>query len=144
MGVTAADDLQVVKQKHLNELEVWLDTRSDVEDFILDLKPISELTYLEYLSLNTCTVEDFSALAELKKLKGLILFRCNITDLSPVTNLKSLQLLKLVDTRISDLTPLIGLKNLKELNLQDTSVTKQQIDDLQKSLPMCKITHDFD
>lgn len=66
----------------------------------------------------------------------------NFNDLTPLAELRNLQFLDLDDTHVIDLAPLIGLTNLSVLTTRKSSVPRDQIENLQKVLPNCKIQHD--
>ena len=65
-----------------------------------------------------------------------------VSDLTPINGLKNLRFLLLVDSQASDLSPIKNLKNLEVLIVESANITKQQIEDLQKSLPNCTISHE--
>ena len=66
-----------------------------------------------------------------------------ITDLSPLSGLTNLKVLALNDNLITDISPLAGLTKLEELYISgyENSITLEQINTLQKSLPKCNIIH---
>ena len=85
---------------------------------IMDLKPISNLTKLEYLDLNqNYTIEDISSIYKLTNLKKLILYSNPIKDISGIGNLIKLTELHLEFTPISDLSSISSLVNLEILYL---------------------------
>jgi Leucine-rich repeat (LRR) protein len=62
---------------------------------------------------------------------------------TPLKDLSQLQLLYLDANKLTGLTPLKDLTQLTELRLSDNpSLSKVQIDELQKALPKCNILHD--
>ncbi len=80
--------------------------------------------------------------ADLEKVTQLDLRNIQISDVSALKELKQLTVLVLVGNQISDVSALKELKQLKELYLQNNpDLTKAQIDELQKALPNCKISH---
>ncbi len=92
-----------------------------VAENIVDLKPLSNLTKLEYLDLDqNYTIEDISPINKLINLKTLILFSNPIKDISGLSNLINLKELDLNLTPISDITPLTNLVNLEILSLGGT------------------------
>ena len=70
----------------------------------------------------------------------LYLSQTAVADLSPVTNLSNLERLFLGGTQVNDLKPLVGLSSLEELYIEGAPVTDEEVHDLQKALPNCKIT----
>ena len=108
------------------------------------LEPFAALKNLTQLQINRMKLSDLSALAELKNLRRLNLHHNNITDLSPLAELNNLENLLLGYNQINDaqLKHLIGLKNLKGLQLNhNPDLSIEEIDELQKALPDCKISH---
>ena len=62
--------------------------------------------------------------------------------MSPLKELTQLKYLNLPDNQISDVGPLKELTQLRELDLHNNpDLTMAQIDELQKALPKCKISH---
>ncbi|MDR3348309.1 MAG: hypothetical protein LBO03_01680 [Acidaminococcales bacterium] len=68
-------------------------------------------------------------------LNGRYLTDADIVALEHMTKLEKLSL----GGNISDLAPLFGLKNLKSIDFFETRLAKEQIDELQKVLPDCKL-----
>ncbi len=64
-----------------------------------------------------------------------------MSDISPLKHLINLQELDLDGNPDSDISPLKKLKNLKKLYLRGTHVKENAVDELQKSLPKCKIIY---
>ena len=63
----------------------------------------------------------------------------DVTGLEKLTNLKTLDL---TGNQLTDVKSLENLTQLKHLTLYDNpDLTKAQIDELQKALPKCKISH---
>jgi len=115
---------------------------------ISDLSPLSGLRQLKFLDLEANLISDLSPLSGLKQLESLKVSPRRrdhrVRDVSPLSDLKQLMMLNLESHLISDLTPLFGLKKLKVLDLRQyygRTLTKTQIDELQKALPNCKIKH---
>ena len=89
---------------------------------IVDLKPLSSLTKLEFLNLDqNLALEDISPIYNLTNLKTLVLFSDPITDISGLSNLINLKTLDLNWTPISDISPLANLVNLEVLFLAGVS-----------------------
>lgn len=115
----------------------WLDL---CKNKIEDISVLQNLINLKILWLFKNKISDLTPLRNLKNLKELLLHSNEITDLSQLTNLTDLNILTLSKNNITDISPLKKLFNLKELNLSDNPITQQQIDELQKTLPNCKIS----
>lgn len=83
-----------------------------------------------------------SAVADFPNLKILAIYNNGIGSLPAViSKLSGLSSLQIQDNPISTLQPVIAsLKNLKELGLEKTKLTENEINQIQKSLPECKIT----
>ena len=72
-------------------------------------------------------------------LETLYLESNQITDISPLSNLVNLESLYLANNPITDISPLKNFVNLSYLQLHSTLNSQQQIDELKKALPKCKI-----
>ena len=81
----------------------------------------------------------------LKKLTQLTYLHLESNQLTGVKGLEKLTQLTSLDLGRNKLTDVKGLENLTQLtslNLRyNTDLTKAQIDELQKALPNCRITH---
>ena len=88
-------------------------------------------------------ISDLTTLQELTGLGVLRVDFAQVRDLTPLAGLTTIERLGVSGTPASDLTPLATLERLKILYIHRMQVTKEQIDALQKSLPNCKIEHDF-
>ena len=130
---------------------------------INDISPLQNLVELEHISISRNPISDISALAHLPKLKRLIAYQTEIDDLTALRELKELQVVWLADTEITnlsplsdlpnlntlnisgtavnDLSPLFGLNSLVEVDVSNTDVTKEDVEELQKHLPSCKIKY---
>jgi hypothetical protein len=104
-----------------------------------DLAFVAGYRHLIGLDASGTVVSDLTPLTELKDLQGLWLNKTKVSDLTPIAGLRKLQGLHLQSTLVSDVAPLAGHVGLTELDLQDTPVTREQVEDLRKSLPNCKI-----
>ena len=62
-----------------------------------------------------------------------------VRDLTPLAGLQSLQELNLYSTQVNDLTPLANLTSLETLYVINTPVSEEQVEQLRKALPNCKI-----
>ncbi len=63
----------------------------------------------------------------------------SLSDIRLLKHMTNLQTLELSGTKVYDITPLKELTNLKSLHLDETKVSKEQIEELKKALPNCKI-----
>ena len=70
---------------------------------------------------------------------GVVILGGNAIDLTPLKDLVALESLIVFNTPVLDLSPLEVLTNLKEVKLIWTSVTKEDVQKLQKALPNCDI-----
>jgi Leucine-rich repeat (LRR) protein len=103
----------------LSELtKLWLNSTQ-----VSDLSPLSGLSGLTELCLNSTKVSDLSPLSDLSGLTALWLSSTQVSDLSPLSGLSGLTALSLSSTEVSDLSPLSGLSGLTELSLSSTEVS---------------------
>ena len=93
----------------------------------MDISPLSGLTSLKHLELDTNEIADpstvASVLSDLTNLTILNLGALNITDISPLAGLTNLTGLGLSDNDITDISVLSGLTNLDELVLSNNDIT---------------------
>ena len=110
---------------------------------LADVKGLDKLTELTTLVLMGNQLTDVRGLGKLTKLTTLILNGNRLAQLPKgLANLKQLEYLDLRLNEITDVSDLKKLSTLTELQLSDNpSLTKAQIDKLQKALPICKIKH---
>ena len=115
------------------------------DGFGVDLTPLSGLTQLEMLYLNSNDIRNIHPLASLTNLKDLSIFGCDgLMDLSPISGMtqlwslwaqgcafvdigsvadcKNLKRLYLADNLISDISPLAGLSALTDLTLSGNPI----------------------
>jgi hypothetical protein len=117
----------------------WLNLgRTQISDF----RPLAGLTNLEVLELDNTSIADLAPLVGMKKLHTIGLNDTHITDISQLKDLTELRGVFINNTRVRDATPLMGLKSLCYLMISGTQVPKEQIEDLQRALPNCKIWHE--
>ena len=74
--------------------------------------------------------------ARQRRLQHLFLNDTRVTDLTPLAGLKELEVLLISNTQVSDLSPLAGLKNLRTLQLHGTLASDEQVQQLQRHLPV--------
>ena len=90
---------------------------------VSDLSPLSGLTNLTSLKLDSNNISDVSALSELVYLTSLNLNGNNISDITPLSGLTNLTLLKLSSNNISDVSALSELVYLTLLNLSSNTIS---------------------
>ena len=82
-----------------------------------DIRPITQLTNLNWLSLARTQVYDLKPLEKLTNLKVLYLWNTSISNLGPLESLKGLVDIDASGCKISDVTPLTSLAQLKYLKI---------------------------
>ena len=82
-----------------------------------DLRPLTNLKGLRYLTFGRGTISDLTPLSGLVNLEMLSMWNNQIVDVSPLANLVNLKELWLVDNLIEDFSPLSGLVNLEWLEI---------------------------
>ncbi|MCL2054612.1 MAG: hypothetical protein FWG90_09325 [Oscillospiraceae bacterium] len=127
-GMTNISGLSKLQEITYLELEF-----SRPKDRVIDLKPLSELSNLEFLSISlsisSYRADEFglTSLAGLTNLKKLELLNLSgISDFSPLTELVNLEKLSISIFDMTDFSPLVTLENLSEFSLRVYS--KQEID----------------
>ena len=110
---------------------------------VADLSALRNCKLLKRLDADRNNITDLSPISGLTKLESLLLKRNrSLVDISPIAGLTNLKFLNIVETKVSDITLLKSLKNLESLTLNDCpNISKEQIAELQKALPNCKIEH---
>jgi len=136
LGFNKISDVSGLKElKQLTNLELYSNQISDVS-------ALKELTHLTGLNLSENKIDDVGPSKELKQLKSLDLGFNQISDVSALKELKRLTNLNLRDNQIGDVSALKALNQLIRLHLEDNpNLTKDQIAELQKALPRCRIEH---
>ena len=108
---------------------------------LTEVKSLEKLTQLEHLVLQSNSLTSVKGLEELTQLVYLNLNNNQLTDVKGLAKLTQLKILQLHGNQLTDVKGLETLDQLKELALtENPSLTKAQIDELQKALPNCKIT----
>jgi len=122
----------------LTQLEVLF----AADNQLTNVKELEKLTKLKRLFLYGNQLTDIKLLENHTQLQALDLSGNQLTDVSPLESLTKLEFLALNSNRVTDVSPLEALTKLEELSLKDNpALTKAKIDQLQKALPNCKITH---
>jgi internalin A len=93
------------------------------EQSLKDLKPLQNLTNLQWLFIDSTQISDLNPLQNLANLEWLKIENTKVNDLKPLQNLANLQMLYACNTAISDLKPLQNLANLQTLFINDTQVS---------------------
>ena len=102
----------------------------------------SDLEKVTELGLPALELTDVSALANLTQLKVLGLDNNKLTEVNGLEKLMQLEGLRIEGNQLVDVRPLSKLTQLKWIVLDgNPSLTKAQIDELQKALPKCEISH---
>ena len=83
-----------------------------------DIRPISNLTKLTWLSLAGTQVQNLNPLAKLTNLERLYIWGTPVSDLQPLASLTSLITINAGGCKISDVTPLTSLTQLKYLAIR--------------------------
>ena len=105
---------------NLSSLE-WLELMGTP---VSDIRPLANLSSLEWIELSGTPVSDIRPLANLSSLEWLGLWRTDVSDIEPLANLSSLECLGLGATQVSDIRPLANLFSLEWLALWGTEVSE--------------------
>lgn len=89
---------------------------------------------LKELNLSYNNISNIDFLSKYTKLKNLKLHRNNIINISVLGDLKSLGILKLEYNNINDFSSIVNLTWLTELSVSNNNISKDEMDDLLKSL----------
>ncbi len=89
---------------------------------VSDISPLSGLSQLAHLNLNTNQVTDLSGLSGLSQLQYLNLFSNDVSDIAPLAGLSNLRRLQLGLNLVTDISPLSGLSLLGTLWLADNRI----------------------
>ena len=90
---------------------------------VSDLGPLSGLSALQTLHVNSTQVSDLGPLSGLSALQTLHVNSTSVSDLGPLSGLSALQTLNVSYTKVSDLGPLSGLSALQTLDVSSTQVS---------------------
>ena len=116
-----------------------LDLRSNK---LTDVTGLEKLTKLKELYLAKNQLTNVKGLEKLWQLTRLHLHSNQLTDVKGLEKLTQLTHLNLTSNKLTSVTGLENLTQLTHLYLENSpDLTKAQIDELQKALPKCKITH---
>lgn len=87
-----------------------------------DLNLLSNMTWLQTLDAENCSIWDVTPLKDLKYLNHLDVMRTQVTDITPLTMLTALDSLYLDNTPVADITTFTKLTALKDISLSGTAV----------------------
>jgi internalin A len=93
------------------------------ERSVVDVKPISSLKNLEYLSLSRNRIEDISQVAKLTKLKHVFVGGNKIKDVSPLLELSELQSVAIWENPINNIEILRTIRKLEGFYFQNCNVS---------------------
>lgn len=106
---------------------------------VTDLSPLRKLTNLKRLELYSRQVSDLEPLAELTNLEILALDNTQVSDLSPIAELTKLRELSVRYSKVRDASPLAKLKSVERMHLRYSHVPREEVEELRKALPNCRI-----
>ncbi len=106
---------------------------------VKDISSLQNMSKLQVLALDHNKIKDISPVVAMTALERLDISNNQIEDISPLVELSQLKYLNLSNNGIEDLQALAGLENLEILILSDNPVAKEQLEELEKSLPQCRI-----
>jgi hypothetical protein len=120
----------------------------DIGDLLIkNIEPFEGLSQLTALGLGDSDITDISPLQNLQNLKLLILKdNRNLEDLGPLSNLTNLEELdfRYNDLKELDISPILTLSNLQKVRVSSWKISDRQINQIQASLPDCRIALDED
>ena len=95
-----------------------------IKGFGLDTLPkgILNCKHLKRLTIEDCSISNFSGVRVLKKLEYIDFSYNHIKDILPLSNLTNLKVLNLSENEISDISVLVNLTNLEELHLWENQI----------------------
>jgi hypothetical protein len=120
----------------------------DIGDLLIkNIEPFEGLSQLTALGLGDSDITDISPLQNLQNVKLLILKdNRNLEDLGPLSNLTNLEELdfRYNDLKELDISPILTLSNLQKVRVSSWKISDRQINQIQASLPDCRIALDED
>ena len=130
-----ADVTSLKKLTQLTKLDLY-------KNQLTVVKGLENLTELTSLNLGGNKLTDVKGLENLTQLTSLSLGNNKLADVKGLENLTQLTSLSLSQNELTDVKGLENLTQLTRLSFgSGNSLTKAQIDQLQKSLPKCSISH---
>lgn len=103
------------------------------------LTEISQLYYLNNLSLAGNNIDNISALSSRGGLTTLNLSNNKISDISALSSLTNLRTLYIDNNPVTDLSPLCSLTQLTTLSIKGIALTERSLEELSLALPNCAI-----
>lgn len=100
----------------LNDL--YLNNYREIEDWT----PVSSMSYLNYLSLQSCDITDIDFIKGLPRLYQLMISNNEITDISPLSSLSDLMYLYIYNNPVADLSPLWEMESLLYLDCDGSQI----------------------
>jgi len=129
---------ELEKFTHLTKLEL-------ANNALTNTKGLEKLTELKELHLSINKLTNAKGLEKLTQLNVLDLSNNELTDIMGLGELVLLEKLLLHENKLADVKELESLTQLKDLTLHNNQdLTKAQLKELQKALPNCNISHNFD
>ena len=138
--LTVRADKQVDDLGPLSQLD-FLEELSLQDCRLTDLTPLTRLVRLESLDIRESEVESLELLESLQSLEKLWLPQNRVSDLEPLRNLSKLKSLLLMDNPIKVLEPLHGLKSLELLDVRKTEVSASEVEKFKAAVPNCEVRH---
>jgi hypothetical protein len=104
--------------------KMWKTNKIDIANSILigGLKPLAELTELEFVDISNTLIDDLSPLRNLNKLKVLKAGGTPLTNIDALRYSSSLLEIDFSNTPISNIEVLLNLKQLEKLNVSFTNI----------------------
>jgi len=99
----------------------------------------NDVVDIEFLDASSLGIDDLSGIENLTGLVDLDLSDNKINDIGELNGLVKLINLDLSKNKIEDVIGLKGLVNLVELNLENNKISEDDVSELNKFLPNCKI-----
>lgn len=106
---------------------------------VSDISPLAGITSLQMIFIQNTAVADLTPLAGLRKLQLLNASSSHVSDVRALAGLTELERIWLDDTDVSSIEELRQLPKLKLLSINNTLVPAEQVSDLRKRLPNCRI-----
>lgn len=108
---------------------------------VLDLKPLAELTSLEYIYADSSSISDLSPLESLAKLKEITFSNTSVASLEPLRSLFNLELINADYTSIRSILPVKGLLSLKQMYCQDSEIKDTEAKEFLTRIPKCLLIY---
>ncbi len=108
---------------------------------ITDISILRQLTKLKEIDLrqNLFELDDMTIFSQMTDLEYLSIECVHIRSLNGIETLKNLKSLNIYDTGFGEISPLLELTQLEKLWLCSCDIAQEDVDTLKKSLPDCEI-----